>query len=105
MLPDVVHHRYFRRLSALVLNTTVECRENDVLHTTRVTNLGVPVYRSAETILLEEDGRSFRVEGREGFFPFLRRADWIGRGRPRRTTTGPRTSSPASGWRWSRRRA
>ena len=120
MIPDAVHHRYFRakdghwrgkirfrltdprklrvssmppadqwslrclglasRLSALVLHTTVECRENDVLHTTRVTNLGVPVYRSAETILLEEDGRSFRVEGREGFFPFLRRADWSGRG-------------------------
>ena len=68
------------RLSALVLDTTVECRGYAVLHTTRVTNLGVPVYRSAETILLEEDGRSFRVEGREGFFPFLRQADWIGRG-------------------------
>jgi hypothetical protein len=120
MLPDAVHHRYFRandghwrgkirfrltdprglrarsmpladkwslrclslasRLSALVLTTTVECRGHDVLHTTRVTNLGVPVYRSAETILLEEDGRSFRVEGREAFFPSLRRADWSGRG-------------------------
>src|SRR5688572_27314844 len=31
------------RLSALTLRTSVECRGNDVLHTTRVTNLGIPV--------------------------------------------------------------
>ena len=53
--------------------------QNEVLHTTRVSNFGVPVYRSAETIFLEDDGRSFRIEGREAFFPFLRRL--IGPGR------------------------
>jgi hypothetical protein len=120
MIPDALHHRYFRakdghwrgrirfrltdprglrasslsladkwslrcmslasHLSALTLKTSVECRGDDVLHTTRVTNLGVLIYRSAETIVLEDDGRSFRVEGREGFFPFLRGADWNGQG-------------------------
>ena len=65
------------RLSALVLTTTVDYasrgHQNEVLHATRVTNLGVPVYRSAETVFLGEDGRNFRYEGREAFFPFLRR--------------------------------
>lgn len=72
------------RLSALVLTTTVDYasrgHRNEVLHTTRVSNLWVPVYRSAETISLEDDGRSFRVHGREAFFPFLRRADWVAGG-------------------------
>lgn len=72
------------RLSALVLSTGVDYASggdrNEVRHTTRVTNFGLPVYRSAETILLEGDGRRFRVEGREAFFPFLRRAAWSGSG-------------------------
>lgn len=68
------------RLSGLVMRTTVDYASgidrNEVLHTTRVSNFGMPVYRSAETIFLGDDGRSFRVEGREGFFPFLRWRDW-----------------------------
>jgi hypothetical protein len=70
------------RLSGLVLSTTVDHRgdRNEVLHTTRVSNFGVPVYHSDETIFLDDDGRSFRVEGREAFFPFLRRTDWTGSG-------------------------
>jgi|GEM_PF-1531262 len=70
------------RLSGLVLRTTVDCRAdpNKVLHTTCVTNWGIPVYRSAETIFLVKDGHTFRVEGRESFFPFFRSADWAASG-------------------------
>lgn len=72
------------RLSALVLTTTVDYAsrgdQNEVLHTTQVTNFGVPVYRSAETISLKDDGRSFSVEGREAFFPFLWHSDWAATG-------------------------
>jgi len=72
------------RLSGLVLKTTVDYasrrHENVVLHTTRVLNFGVPVYRSAETIFLSEDGYSFRIEGRESIFPFLRSANWAAEG-------------------------
>ncbi|VTT98836.1 Uncharacterized protein OS=Plesiocystis pacifica SIR-1 GN=PPSIR1_40060 PE=4 SV=1 [Gemmataceae bacterium] len=72
------------RLSGLVLRTTVDYASggdrNEVLHTTRVSNFGVPVYRSAETFFLGDDGRSFRIEGREAFFPFLRRTVWTGSG-------------------------
>ena len=67
------------RLSGLVMRTTVDYASggdrNEVLHTTRVSNFGVPVYRSAETIFLGDDGRNFRLGGREAFFPFLRRRD------------------------------
>lgn len=72
------------RMSALVLTTTVDSvtrgHFNEVLHTTRVANLGVPIYRSAETFLLGDDGHSFRVAGREAFFPFLRWAAWAATG-------------------------
>ncbi|WP_439624556.1 hypothetical protein [Gemmata sp.] len=72
------------RLSALVLTTTVDYASrghlNEVLHTTRVTNLWAPVYRSAETVFLADDGHSFRVEGREAFFPFLRPHSWVAEG-------------------------
>lgn len=72
------------RLSVLTLTTTVDYarrrHRNEVLHTTRVSNLGVPVYRSEEAIFLEDDGRTFRIEGREAFFPFLRSAGWVGEG-------------------------
>jgi hypothetical protein len=72
------------RLSVLTLTTTVDYtgrgQRNEVLHTTRVSNLGVPVYRSEETIFLEDDGRTLRIEGREAFFPFLRSAGWVGGG-------------------------
>jgi len=72
------------RLSGLVLKTTVDYTSrghlDEVLHTTRVTNLGMPVYRSAETIFLGGDGNGFRIEGRESFFPFLRSADWAAEG-------------------------
>lgn len=51
------------RLSGLVLRTTVDYASrghlNEVLHTTRVPNFGIPVYRCAETIFLNDDGRSF----------------------------------------------
>ena len=72
------------RLSGLVLTTTVDftgpAHPAEVLHTTRVTNFGMPAYRSAETLVLHDDGRSFRIEGREAFFPFLRRTDWSATG-------------------------
>jgi hypothetical protein len=72
------------RLPGLVLNTTVDSASGadrgEVPHTTRVTNLGMPVRRSADTIFLVDGGRGFRVEGREAFFPFLRRTDWSGSG-------------------------
>ncbi len=71
-------------LSALVLTTTVDYAGrghlNEVLHTTRVSNFGLTVYRSAETIFLNDDGRSFRIEGREAFFTFLRRSEWVAEG-------------------------
>jgi hypothetical protein len=72
------------RLSALILTTTVDYtsrgHQDEVLHTTKVSNFGVPVYRSTETIFLEDGGRRFRVEGRENFFPFLRPAAWAATG-------------------------
>lgn len=72
------------RLSALTLTTTVDYagrgHRSEVRHTTRVSNFGVPVYRSEETIFLEGDGRSLRIEGREAFFPFLCSIGWVGAG-------------------------
>jgi hypothetical protein len=72
------------RLSALVLTTSVDYasrgNRNEVRHTTRVTNLGIPVYRSSEVIFLADDGRSFRIECREAFFPFFRSANWTAEG-------------------------
>ena len=67
----------------MALRTTVDYASgdrNEVLHTTRVSNFGVPVYRSAETFFLGDDGHSFRIEGREAFCPFLRRTAWTGSG-------------------------
>lgn len=72
------------RLSGLVMRTTVDYAKgrdrNEVRHTTKVSNFVMPVYRSAESIYLGEDGLSFQVEGREAFFPFLRRRAWAATG-------------------------
>jgi len=74
-----------RRLSTLVLSTTMDYagqgHRNQVLHTTRTSNLGVTLYRSRETILLDDDGRSFRLAGTEAFFPRLgKMTEWAAHG-------------------------
>lgn len=73
------------RLSTLVLSTSVDYasrgHRNEVLHTTRTSNLGVTLFRSRETIRLEDDGRSFRMTGTQAFFPRMwRTAEWAARG-------------------------
>jgi hypothetical protein len=74
-----------RRPVTLVLSTTLDYagggHRGEVRHTTRTTCLGVTVYRGRETILLADDGRSFRMEGAQAFFPRLWAADeWAGDG-------------------------
>ncbi|MFO0826168.1 MAG: hypothetical protein U0792_24135 [Gemmataceae bacterium] len=74
-----------RRLSTLVLSTSVDYasrgHKNEVLHTTRTSNLGVTLYRSRETIRLEDDGRSFRMTGAQAFFPLLwKTTEWAAHG-------------------------
>jgi hypothetical protein len=74
-----------RRLSTLVLSTTVDYvsrgDRSEVLHTTRMSNLGVTLFRSRETIRLDADGRSFRMTGTQAFFPRLWKADeWTAHG-------------------------
>jgi hypothetical protein len=73
------------RLSTLVLSTTVDYasrgHRNEVLHTTRMTNLGVTLFRSQEVILLGDDGHSFRMTGTEAYFPRLWKAtEWAAHG-------------------------
>ena len=64
-----------RRTSTLVLSTTVDYasrgHQNEVLHTTRISSLGITLFRSQEAILLGDDGLSFRVRGAQAFFPRL----------------------------------
>ena len=74
-----------RRLSSLVLSTTVDYasrgEQNEVLHTTRMSSLGITLFRSQEAILLGDDGLSFRVRGAQAFFPRLWKAtDWVAHG-------------------------
>ena len=74
-----------RRLSTLVLSTTVDYasrgHQNEVLHTTRMSSLGVTLFRSREAILLGDDGLSFRVRGAQAFFPRLWKAtEWFAYG-------------------------
>jgi hypothetical protein len=74
-----------RRLSTLVLSTTVDYAGrghlNEVLHTTRMSNLGITLFRSREAILLADDGRSFRMTGTQAFFPRLWKAtEWAAHG-------------------------
>lgn len=73
------------RLSTLVLSTTVDYasrgHQNEVLHTTRTSNLGVTLFRSRETILLDDDGCSFRMTGTQAFFPRLwKKTKWAAHG-------------------------
>src|SRR5688572_16599680 len=73
------------RLSPLVLSTTVDYarqgHQNEVLHTTRMSNLGITLFRSQETILFDDDGHSFRMTGRQAFFPRLWKAtEWAAHG-------------------------
>ena len=64
-----------RRLSTLKLATTVEYASHtsggEVRHTTRISNLGITLFRSEEIILPGDDGRSFRMTGLQAFFPRL----------------------------------
>ena len=64
-----------RRLSSLVLSTTVDYvsqgHRNEVSHTTRMSSWGITLFRSREVILLDDDGRSFRMTGAQAFFPRL----------------------------------
>ena len=74
-----------RRMSALVLSTTVDYasrgHQNEVLHTTRMSSLGVTLFRSREAILLDADGHSFRVTGAQAFFPRLwKTTEWVAHG-------------------------
>ena len=53
-----------RWLGAIYLDTTVACRDGaEVVHTTVVRWLGIPLQRSIETFLLDPEGRSFTVRG------------------------------------------
>lgn len=52
-----------RWLGRCWLHTTVACDGAEVLHTTVVRWLGVPLQRSVETIALAEDGSRFEVSG------------------------------------------
>src|SRR5690242_7223717 len=67
-----------RRMSTLVLSTTVDYasqgHQNVVSHTTRMSNLGITLYRSQEAILLADDGHNFGLTGSQAFFPRLWRA-------------------------------
>jgi len=74
-----------RHLSTLVLSTTVDYasqgRQNEVMHTTRMSNLGVTLFRSREAISLDDDGYSFRMTGAQAFFPRLWKAtEWAAHG-------------------------
>jgi len=74
-----------RRLSTLILSTTVDYasqgHQNEVFHTTRMSNLGITLFRSQETILLDGDGHSFRMTGTQAFFPRLWKAtEWAAHG-------------------------
>lgn len=74
-----------RHASTLVLSTSVDYasrgHRNVVLHTTRTSSLGVTLFRSREVILLEDDGRSFRMTGTQAFFPRLwKTTEWTAHG-------------------------
>lgn len=74
-----------RRLATLMMSTTIDHasqgHQNEVLHTTRMSNLGITLFRSRETIRLDDDGHSFRMTGTQAFFPRLWKAtDWVAHG-------------------------
>lgn len=74
-----------RHASTLVLSTSLDYasrgHRNEVLHTTRTSSLGVTLFRSREVILLEDDGRSFRMTGSQAFFPRLwKTTEWTAHG-------------------------
>ena len=53
-----------RWLGRLFLETTVAYNPGgQVHHTTTIYWLGIPMMKSAETVFIEEDGTSFRVQG------------------------------------------
>jgi hemin uptake protein HemP len=69
-----------RRLSTTV-DYASQGRRDEVLHTTRMSNLGITLFRSQEAILLDDDGHSFRVTGTQAFFPRLWKATaWAAHG-------------------------
>lgn len=74
-----------RRTASLFMSTSLDYGSrghlNEVLHTTRTSCLGIPVYCSRETIHLNDDGRSFRLVGVEAYFPRLwKRREWTALG-------------------------
>lgn len=74
-----------RYLSAPTLSTSIDYStrgaQNEVVHTTRMSNWGFTVFCSVETITLEADGRSFRMAGKQSCFPFLWKSSaWGARG-------------------------
>ena len=48
---------------------------------TRMSSRGITLFRSRETIVLDPDGYSFQVAGRQAFFPLLWKAtEWAAHG-------------------------
>lgn len=73
------------RLLPLTLSTSLDSagggERGEVLHETRLSALGVTLFRSRETIRLDADGRSFRLAGAQAFFPRLwATTDWTADG-------------------------
>lgn len=62
-----------RLLGPLRLDTSVDCESRiahrEVLHTTRVSKLGMTLVSSVETFTLDEDGRRFQMRGEMRLFP------------------------------------
>lgn len=77
--------RISQSFSPPMMTTSVNCSglsaNNEVVHTTLLTNFGMPLYRSKERIRPELDGRSFRLVGHEQYFPFWGKPSlWLANG-------------------------
>lgn len=64
-----------------LMDYTSRGQHNEVFHITQLSFGGITLFRSLETIHLKEDGDTFDVSGKQGYFPFLWwRSPWKGHG-------------------------
>ena len=85
-----------RLLGPLTLDTTVDYFTHGasgvVLHTTRASKWGIPLFSSAETITLHENGTDFTLQGGQRMFPSFWRVRDFGDGRGTVDASGTRAS-------------
>lgn len=72
---------YWLPVFSTTVDSTNRTRHNQILHTTRISILGITLFRGQETILLDDDGQSFRMKGTQSLFPlFWKKTRWEAHG-------------------------